>query len=194
LSKLTREQPDIKHFADFDKETRGEASHRGAAILAVTNVENALEMALLNELVPNRARTLLFGMEAHLGSFRNKIWMAYTLNIFGDQMYNNLECARHIRNAFAHAKIPISFSQREVLAVCNSMVFPLLIPPHIIGAEKLDHSHLVGLERFRKLCECIAHNLSVTSFHRPTKLDPSKLMPPIGWPYTTIIARTEPLP
>jgi hypothetical protein len=132
LSKLTREQPDIKHFADFDKETRGEASHRGAAILAVTNVENALETALLDELVYKRAHAL-FGMDCPLGSFRNKIWMGYALNIFGDQMFRNLECTRYIRNAFAHAKIPISFSNTEVATVCSSMTFPPLMPPHIWG-------------------------------------------------------------
>jgi hypothetical protein len=190
LSKLSGKQPDIKHFADFDKETRGELSHRGAAILAVTNVENALETALLDELIYTRARAL-FGMDCPLGSFRNKILMAYALNIFGDQMCCNLECMRHIRNAFAHAKIPISFSDIEVMNVCNSMIFPPLMPPHIMGAEKEDHSNLIGLERFRKICEVIAHNLGVRSFHRPRKIDPSKL---IGWPYTEVVARVEPLP
>jgi hypothetical protein len=167
--------------------------NRGAAILAVTNVENALETALLDELVYKRARDL-FRMDYPLGSFRNKIGMAYALNIFGDQTFRNLECTRYIRNAFAHAKITMSFSNTEVTTVCSSMTFPLLMPPHRMGAEKEDHSNLTGLERFRKICEVIAHNLGARSFHRPKKLDPSKLTSPIGWPYTEIVARAEPLP
>jgi hypothetical protein len=193
LNELTKAHPSFEHFASFEKETRGEVSHRGAAILASANVENALEIALGDVLVGKRT-SALFGADCPLGSFRNKILMAHALDIFGEQMFKNLECIRHIRNAFAHAKIPISFASKEVSDVCDVMVFPRLMPPHVLGADKRDHSSLSGLERFRMICEMIAHNLSVRSFHRPKLVDIAKIGTSTRWPYVKAVAYTEPLP
>jgi hypothetical protein len=108
LARLTKQGMNLTHFPAFEEETRGNSNHRGSTILLITNVENALEYATISLLVQNRTDRL-FGMDCPLGTFRNKIWMARALNIFGDETLHNLECMRHIRNVFAHAKIPVNF-------------------------------------------------------------------------------------
>jgi hypothetical protein len=56
LSELSYKQPTRDHFSDFMEETNSEKNDRGAAILLATNVENALQGAILSIL---RARPKL---------------------------------------------------------------------------------------------------------------------------------------
>jgi hypothetical protein len=74
-------------------------------------------------------------------------------------MFSNLEIIRSVRNAFAHAKIPITFETDAVVNVCAQLKVPALIHPYAVGAEKQDCELLSGLERFRFVCERIRHNL-----------------------------------
>ncbi len=162
LSLLTKAQPSFEHLADFQKETQLETNHRGGAILIATNVENALESALLHFFKKGRTKSLL-DLKAPLADFNNKILIGYALDIYGDKTFSNLEIIRCIRNAFAHAKIPITFETEAVAKVCATLTVPELLPPYATGAEKIDGSKLRGLDRFRFVSDRISHNLVWTN-------------------------------
>ena len=169
LASLTKKEMSEANFEKFFQETRAESNHRSAAILLVINVELILDKTILQYLQYERCAKL-FRQDCPLGSLSNKILLAYALNIFGDEMFNNLEIMRHIRNAFAHAHIPIDFTTKEVNDAVSAMTVPKLQPPHTVGADKEDTTNLSGFERFRLICEYVGHNLFVRLWHRPIKL------------------------
>lgn len=49
-----------------------------------------------------------------MSSFSPKIYLAYAMNIIDDSVLHDLNIIRRVRNAFAHAPKPISFSTNEV--------------------------------------------------------------------------------
>jgi hypothetical protein len=110
LSALSRASPTPGHRSDFIQEINQEKNDRGAAILAVTNVENILETCIVRSIIDDgRFYDKLFGFNAPISTFDNKIRIAYALEIISTQMYENLNVIRALRNAFAHSKIPITF-------------------------------------------------------------------------------------
>jgi hypothetical protein len=70
----------------------------------------------------------LFEQDGPLATFARKIAMASALGIIGPKAKENFRLIQHVRNAFAHHRIPIEFSTPEVHAVCMDMV-PLELPP-----------------------------------------------------------------
>ena len=70
----------------------------------------------------------LFEQDDPLATYARKIAMASALGIIGPKAKENFRLIRHVRNAFAHHRIPIEFSTPEVHAVCMDMV-PLELPP-----------------------------------------------------------------
>ena len=115
LSALSRASPTPGHRSDFIQEINQEKNDRGAAILAVTNVENILETCIVRSIIDDgRFYDKLFGFNAPISTFDNKIRIAYALEIISTQMYENLNVIRALRNAFAHSKIPITFETKEV--------------------------------------------------------------------------------
>jgi DNA-binding MltR family transcriptional regulator len=195
LSLLSRKEMDIKDFAKFGIETKGDSNHRGAAILLVINVELILDGAIRDYLVRSRS-SRLFGFESPLGTLNNKIRIAYALDIFGDETFQNLEIMRAVRNAFAHAHIPIDFDTKEIIEAVGKLIPPKLIPPYTIGADKEDISNLVGFQRFKTICEYVGHNLHARRFSRPLKLK-TEFIDSRFWeahPHYEIIGRPAPLP
>jgi len=57
-----------------------------------------------------------------MGSFANKIIMGQAIGLYGQQTRRNLDIIRAIRNAFAHAKRPISFGDDELIALVSFLV------------------------------------------------------------------------
>jgi len=120
LRKLARTEAEMQHFGDFNEQIRSEKNDRGAAILAATNVEIALRYALVRRLtVKEDQHGLFFGSGSPLSTFDQKIRIAYALEIFGQKTKINLDLVREIRNAFAHAHIPITFETDQVKDVCK---------------------------------------------------------------------------
>jgi hypothetical protein len=174
LRDLTYQQPSYDHFSDFMAETNSEKNDRGAAILLATNVENALQGAILSILKtrPNRAKAL-FGVESPMGTFSNTVQMTYFMDIFGDETKLNLDIIRTVRNAFAHAKIPIKFETAEVKEACSHLIIPKLLAPHVMRGPQ---DHLEGRKRFQRVCNDVAHNLLVFSTKGYMRLDPNQVL------------------
>jgi hypothetical protein len=190
LNQLIDAQPTHDHFADFIKETNAEKNDRGAAILLATNVENALQGALTRMFRTRSNIRKLFGVNSPLGAFSNKIEVGYALGILGQQTKANLDIIRTVRNAFAHAKIPITFETDQVKNACSHLVIPKLLPPHALRRENPD---LEGRQRFQTVCNDTAHNLSMFSRFAVKHLDPATLQVQLPANFE-ILARHQSLP
>jgi hypothetical protein len=167
LKELARMQADMQHFEVFTEQIRSEENDRGAAILAATNVEIALRYALARRLtVKTDQDERIFGLGAPLSTFDNKIRIAYALEIFGDQTKTNLDIVREIRNAFAHAHIPITFKTDQVKNACKLLIVQELLPPRAVKlgeggkilAQKVPET---DRDHFIIVCEGLAHNLLI---------------------------------
>jgi hypothetical protein len=167
---LTRE-----HYEEYLKQAHSETNDRGAAIIISTNLENVLQAALENRLQVGPKRPDLFRFSGPLGTFDNKIKMGEALKIFGSQTKKSLMMIKDIRNAFAHAKIPIGFTNPAVLAACRYLMIPQLLPPVSRPSdwkpetqEQLDA--IQGKLRFSRVCDDIAHNLLILTLSKPSKI------------------------
>jgi DNA-binding MltR family transcriptional regulator len=169
LSALSRATPKQDHRGDFIQEINQEKNDRGAAILVVTNVENALQTCLQNILVNQDAsHNDLFGNNAPMATFDSKIRMAYALGIVGPEMLENLNIIRHIRNAFAHSKIPITFDTKEVADASNLLHKPDLIDfapiDDSVFASDWEISNTIRM-KFITICNIMATNLARYAHH-----------------------------
>jgi hypothetical protein len=167
LTQLSRAEPTYEHFHEFFSQVAEEKNERGAALMLAANVEMALLHVVRRCLVIKKGQyKQLFGFESPMGTFSARIRIGYALDIFGPQTKDNLDYIRAIRNAFAHAVIPITFATAAVSDVCKMLVMPEILPPRAI---KSSTGELVGAmppdpsprTQFQKVCEATGHNLFV---------------------------------
>src|SRR5712692_31282 len=136
LRELARTEASPEHFGIFNEQVKDERNDRGAAILAATNVEIALRYALSRRLTLQKDQhECMFGLDSPLGTFDHKIRIAHALEVFGQQTKKNLDLVRAIRNAFAHAHVPITFETEQVKSVCKFLVIPELLPPRAVKVD-----------------------------------------------------------
>jgi hypothetical protein len=167
LAQLSRAMPTYEHFHEFYQQVSAEKNDRGAALMLAANVENGLLYILRRTLVIKHGQDKrLFRFDAPIGTFEAKIRIGYALDIFGPETKNNLDCIKAIRNAFAHAVVPITFQTKEVADVCDLLVMPEILTPRAVNGET---GEIVGAMppdptpriRFQKVCEATGHNLFV---------------------------------
>jgi len=116
---------------EFQAQVLAETNDRGACLLLVANLENALDeaiMSLLPQLPKERQRFVEQG--GVFAMFSRKIDAASILRITGPTTNRNLSVIQHIRNAFAHAKRPIDFDTKEVAALCADLTLLTSLPPY----------------------------------------------------------------
>jgi hypothetical protein len=120
LRKLTNQPATAEHQEEYNRQTSANADDRGFCLLISAQVENALEQALDHEMgkLPEDLRDAVYREDGPLATFAQKITMAHVMEIIGPVTYANLRNIRQVRNAFAHAKVPINFKTAEVAAVC----------------------------------------------------------------------------
>jgi hypothetical protein len=120
LKKLLRETPVGEAFTAVIAELDSDGP-RGAAILGGATVESKLEDLLLSRMVELGKTEFneLFRNAGPLASFSAKIRAGYALGLFGEATRDNLDTLREVRNAFAHAKLVVTFETPEVVAVCK---------------------------------------------------------------------------
>jgi len=160
LAALGNQVATEEDFGKFTREVSEEKNDRGAAILLATNVENALEIALSRRFKQNPKQ--LFGVNDPLGTFESKIRIAYALEIFRKNTRNNIHTIQKIRNAFAHAKRPISFSDLEVSEACNLISMQVIIDrkyPEAVNEPDPEYERLTGRERYTHICNVLTANL-----------------------------------
>jgi hypothetical protein len=199
LSALTEIDPSPEHFIRYDEEASAEKNDRGAAILIATNLENALETAIVRHLRLRRRSKKLFGFNAPFGTFDFKIRVGHAFGLFKDETEANLHTIRAIRNAFAHAKVPVKFSDAAVTNACALLTVPNLVSPVSRPAglppeTEEQKNALVGRERFRRVCQDTSHNLLIRSFYGPLAIDRAAIKGDLPEGYIEIWALVGPLP
>jgi hypothetical protein len=93
-----------------------QASDRTAGIVLASWVERTLEQSFAVALPRHDEATMEKLMEQNgaLGSFYSKIHLGYALSLYDEVARDNLDAIRVIRNAFAHAAVPITFETEQV--------------------------------------------------------------------------------
>lgn len=122
LRDLTRVAPTNAEFEHALNQIR-DIDDRGAAILLTALVEHHLEMAILQHLVRADDDTVsnLVDVGGPLSSFYAKIYLGYAMGIYDGDLKAHLDVIRHIRNAFAHARIPLSFWTPQIIDECKKL-------------------------------------------------------------------------
>lgn len=150
LSQLIREKPTAEDIEKTLKDLRT-VHDRAAAIIVATTVDDALRDLLLHKMVTlNSDRyNSLFGVDRPLSSFAAKINIAYAFNVISDATRGDLEAIKNIRNAFAHARKPITFKTPEIEVECGKMDFQAML----LGSLplELDLPKIINLKQTRSI-------------------------------------------
>lgn len=146
---------------EFQRQVRHESNDRGATLLVMANCDLALTQSIHRVLkVPEDFRQRLEADGGPLSTFLQRILMGRALAVYGEMMQHNLDLLRHLRNAFAHSHVPITFETPEIAEAIAHFKVQTLLPPYNLGAE----SKLYPEEpkaRFHHACETMSHNLIV---------------------------------
>jgi hypothetical protein len=193
LRRLSRRDSTPEHHASYVEQLTPETNHRGAAIIMCANVETALDAALQSMLFLDETSTLLDG-EDQFSSLAKKIELGYALRIYGLQTRANLTTMRHLRNAFAHAKIPLTFDTPEVDAVCQQFTIMGVLAPSIMRTAPIA-SEMTARQLFEETANVLAHNLIWWSLEPVQEIHHDALKPEIEHdPAYEIYRRKPPLP
>jgi hypothetical protein len=164
LRELTTKPATAEHQEDFDGQTGDDADDRTVCLLLASMLENTLDKAL-DHWIGEQSEDLrknLYEQDGLLATFACKITFAIVTKIAGPVSRENLRLMRHIRNAFAHAKIPVTFNTPEVAAVCADLVqINIFDPPE----EPDQQPDLTPRKRFQIVCsETMIRLSSYTGF------------------------------
>lgn len=92
---------------------------RAIAIIVAAVLEQSLEKALLEKLIPlseEDERDLFYQDNAPISSLDAKIRLAFALGIIGQRTKSDLIVYKHVRNCFAHSRLPLTFETDEIKA------------------------------------------------------------------------------
>ncbi|WPO43927.1 hypothetical protein [Tardiphaga sp. 42S5] len=123
LRDLTSAPATAEHQEDFNKAVSDDADDRGVCLILTAQLENELDRAI-DHWIDNgdkKLRDELYGGDGPLGTLSRKCAFAAAIGLIGPITRENLRAIRNIRNAFAHAKRPITFDTDEVAAVCGEL-------------------------------------------------------------------------
>lgn len=113
---LSREHPTSEELESLvDAMTKGPAV--STAILGAAFVEYYLEAAIRRRMPRNDDVVWkeLIGEKGPLGTLSMKILLGHALRIYGDDLRDNLDIMRTVRNVFAHAKKLVEFDNEKIV-------------------------------------------------------------------------------
>jgi DNA-binding MltR family transcriptional regulator len=133
--KLTQQEALTKSqdLAGFMKEF-GVETNRAAAILGAALLDELLSQLISNFLIDDdkEVRNLL-DVERPLGAFGARIRAAYCLGLITNEVFQDLNVIKSIRNLFAHGLHGLSFEAEQVRRECAKL-------------QSLERVHLVNLD------------------------------------------------
>jgi hypothetical protein len=98
-------------------------SDRAAVIIAGSLLEDELGK-LIGKVMRQLAaddRQRLFGFDGPVGTFSNRILLAYALRLIDSNDRRQLDLLREMRNACAHSRVPLTFETPELRDVARLM-------------------------------------------------------------------------
>jgi hypothetical protein len=104
-----------------------EYDDRAAAIVFGAMVEQSLEGALATHFVigDQEARNLFtYSEEGRISTFSAKIALGAALGVYDHRMRHDLTWLKHIRNAFAHARVYVAFHTEAIVLACDQLAYP----------------------------------------------------------------------
>src|SRR5580693_432415 len=85
----------------------------------------------------NSAEKLLDGGFGPLATFSARIDVSYSLGWIGPESHHDLHVLRKVRSEFAHAHMPVTFSDTKVEALCEKLRLPKALPEYVVtGRDK----------------------------------------------------------
>jgi hypothetical protein len=166
LRTLTTKPATPEHQEEYDKQTGDKADDRTLCLLLTAQLENSLDRAIDFAMGEQTAemRKDLYEHDGPLGNFSRKITIAATITLLGPVSQENFRLMRHVRNAFAHAKVPITFETPEVAEVCAGLVrFNIFDPPEEVDQDP----DMTARNRFTTVCHETMIRLSRYTGHDP---------------------------
>jgi hypothetical protein len=130
LHDLSRRVPtpeELKAFFDSVKDME----NRAVALILSSLTDNLLEACIAMRFVrlgKKRFDKMFREQGAPLGTFSAKIATGFALGIINSELRSQLDRIRHIRNAFAHAMLVVSFDEPMIAQACNKLDHNRLIP------------------------------------------------------------------
>jgi hypothetical protein len=128
LTKTTRSRPHSDDvWKSFLKLCRPDVPDSMAVMVLGSAVEQALEVAITTHFVLDAEGCFKMFEDNEnppIPTFACKIRLGYALGIYEKHIRDELNLIKGIRNAFAHARASISFSEAAISKVCNFLVIP----------------------------------------------------------------------
>lgn len=127
-SKILKSINEGKSFfwTEYLKEIK-QGNDRAIAILGPVYLDEYLREYLESVLVQKKGLPEeIFGPEKPLGSFSARIKMAYALGLLSEEIYEDLNTIRNVRNVFAHGLHETSFAHPDIRELCQTLVIPRL--------------------------------------------------------------------
>jgi DNA-binding MltR family transcriptional regulator len=103
------------------------SSDQAEALILASLLDDVLKQAIIARMRKNLSTgdiSAMFDNEAPLATFSARIALAYGLEIIGQKTRADLHCIRDIRNAFAHARISLTFDTPEISHACSTLTAP----------------------------------------------------------------------
>jgi len=104
-------------------EDRSPWADHAIALIGSSYVEKALEVGIKARLsrltVPEYEALFSYEKRDPLADLSSRIKIAYAIRTIGPRTRDDLEHIRRIRNAFAHAVVPIGFEIEQVADICD---------------------------------------------------------------------------
>lgn len=138
-------------------------SDRGAIILAVTAIDDAIRIRLLEHFDSANRDDFddLFDFRGPAGTFASRILLAKSLGIFGTGTQKRINLLRHLRNACAHAQNQLTFSSPAVCKVLEYFVSSSSVPVESMPAKQ-------RRDLFVTLCIAIAGQIRLVELNETT--------------------------
>jgi hypothetical protein len=136
FTEYTKSLPGVEDQEVMEQEFYGE-SDRACGILQASWTELIVERTLRSRIRADGS-SRIFDVNGPLGTFSNKIAMAFGLGIFGTKTRHDLDLIRHMRNGFAHCRLPLRFQIPAVKGVCDNLSLPDIETLRAIPTQLLD--------------------------------------------------------
>ena len=128
LQDLSKIFPDMASIDANSAEYSKDGNDKSVALLTSAMLDTFLRETIRAHIIVgnpalqyDETADIFFSMNAPLSSFSAKIDLSYLLGICDNDARHDLNIIRRIRNAFAHAVIPITFETDEVAKECKKL-------------------------------------------------------------------------
>lgn len=96
---------------------------RGCALMAASFLDNRIKQLIERQLISDKCTDELLSPSGPIGTFSNRINIAFSMALIPSAMRRDLHILRKIRNDFAHESIPISFETDHIKNKCYELQY-----------------------------------------------------------------------